>query len=916
MTNKKGTKHALLMSALALLLCVSMLVGSTYAWFTDSVVSKNNIIKSGTLDVEMMWKDAASTGKQTTYKDASEGAIFNSDKWEPGYVEAKNIKITNIGTLALKYQLSILANGEVSELADVIDVYYADGEKTLTNRDLTQQGLTLLGKLTDVLAAMSSTASGNLLSGDEHIVTLALKMQESADNKYQDKSIGSDFEVKLLATQLMSEDDSFDDKYDAGAPWFGATDTAWYDADPTATEFTLYTAEELAGLAKLVNLGTDSFQGKTVKLASNVDLNNVAWTPIGTSTNKFNGTFIGAGCTVYNLKVSGISGVGLFGYTWTSAHIEGITIDGATVYGNDYIGAVVGTGYMAPNCLLDCTVKNAEIVATPYLKADGVTYDGGAKAGAVAGYLSNANIKGNKAINCSVTAYRDLGGIVGMVSAENRDIEVVGNTVEGVTMNYVGAAPYDSNTPNQNMTTIVGRVGGNYTVTVQEDNESIVGATPEYAAVTTKEGVISALKAGATTIDALGADIGNLNYALGTSALKIEEGTEVTIKNAIVSSRSYGNMVNGTVIFENCKFTAGLYSIHFSDDNGTATGTGVVIFKNCDLVGWNSFGTGLKAVRMYDCTLVDNGTYGIIRSYVDLYMEKCSVDVTGANFEDGYYDGVQTVSGATLTMVNCTEAVANASGLSNALANGGDVVLTEDIADAPVATKAPYGNYYGIAQNGGVLDGNGKTLDFDLGEFNNGKVDNYGIMTSGGTIKNAIITGVFRGIMIMNPTEDLYIDNVTIGDEDVCYAINTGEGDGTHSLYVTNSTIKGWSSYGTAIKDLYFTNCTFAQGEYYTNVFGRLVKPYVDTVFDSCEFNSKFYIDLSQLGKDGDGNVLTSDTKIVLKNCTVNGVKLTAENWKDLIVSEDDCGDGQISIEAKDGSYMSASNILDYVVIQ
>lgn len=249
-------------------------------------------------------------------------------------------------------------------------------------------------------------------------------------------------------------------------------------------------------------------------------------------------------------------------------------------------------------------------------------------------------------------------------------------------------------------------------------------------------------------------------------------------------------------------------------------------------------------------------------------------------------------------------------------ATSAGVRMIRSINDCAVNTVAPYGNYYGVKHDGVVLDGNGYTLDFEIGESKNGKADNYGIMTSGGTIKNVTITGVFRGIMIMNPTKDLYIDNVTIGDKDVCYAINTGEGNGNHSLYVSNSTIKGWNSYGTAIKDVTFNNCTFTQGTYYTNVFGRLVKPYVNAVFDSCEFNSKYYIDLSQLGKDGDGKVLDENAKIILKNCTVNGVKLTKNNWKELIVSEDNCKDGQISVELKDGSYLSANNIVDYIVFE
>ena len=115
MTKKRSTKRALLLSFLSLLMCVSMLIGSTYAWFTDSVTSANNIIKSGTLDVTMGWaegEDAVPTA-DNAWTDASNGPLFNYDLWEPGYVEAKNIKISNVGTLALKYNLNIAANAKL-----------------------------------------------------------------------------------------------------------------------------------------------------------------------------------------------------------------------------------------------------------------------------------------------------------------------------------------------------------------------------------------------------------------------------------------------------------------------------------------------------------------------------------------------------------------------------------------------------------------------------------------------------------------------------------------------------------------------------------------------------------------------------------------------------------------------------------
>ncbi len=215
MTKTRSTKRALLTSALALLMCVSMLVGSTFAWFTDSVTSAGNIIKSGTLDVEMYWANGTEAPESANWIDASQGAIFNNDKWEPGYTEVRHIKIENKGSLALKYQIAIAANGEVSDLADVIDVYYLDPAAQVSERsDLTAD--MRLGTLTEVLDAISTTASGNLEPVQNHTITLVLKMQESAGNEYQNKSIGTDFSVKLTAIQKDFESDSFGNNYDEG----------------------------------------------------------------------------------------------------------------------------------------------------------------------------------------------------------------------------------------------------------------------------------------------------------------------------------------------------------------------------------------------------------------------------------------------------------------------------------------------------------------------------------------------------------------------------------------------------------------------------------------------------------------------------------------------------------------------------
>ena len=104
-----------------------------------------------------------------------------------------------------------------------------------------------------------------------------------------------------------------------------AADTTWY-GDGSATDFTITTAAELAGLSSLVDGGTN-FSGKTVKLGADIVYNegtasewattaptNV-WEPAGNTTYAFQGTFDGQGHTISGLYVSGTERyIGLFAY--------------------------------------------------------------------------------------------------------------------------------------------------------------------------------------------------------------------------------------------------------------------------------------------------------------------------------------------------------------------------------------------------------------------------------------------------------------------------------------------------------------------------------------------------------------------------------------------------------------------------
>ena len=401
MTTVKNTRKALLMSAVSLLLCFAMLLGTTFAWFTDSAASGSNVITSGNLDVEMYWADGTAAVPTTSagWTDASTGAIFDYKNWEPGYVQVRHIKIANEGSLAFKYKVNIVANGTVSDLANVIDVYYVDPAVQVADRTALASNMKI-GTLAEVLAALGDTGNGTLKAGESDVITLALKMQESAGNEYMNKSIGTDFSVQLFATQLASETDSFGKDYDKDSEypaitdtWNGTTDISWYTDNPTAAEFSLSSAEQLAGLASLMD-GTAvipadvsskitlpvTFEGKTVKLTQDVDLyaedengDPICFEPIGgcRSEAPFMGTFDGQGHTVSNMSqntwalnngyyYSGELGIGLFGAV-EDAVIKNLVVDGASISGESALcGAVAGVA-MGDCTFENITVKNAQV---------------------------------------------------------------------------------------------------------------------------------------------------------------------------------------------------------------------------------------------------------------------------------------------------------------------------------------------------------------------------------------------------------------------------------------------------------------------------------------------------------------------------------------------------------------------------
>lgn len=212
----KTTKRALLMSALALFLCFSMLIGTTFAWFTDEVKSATNIIAAGNLDVELY------NGLDTTaLKVGPTTSLFDEvTLWEPGVVAYENLTVANKGNLALKYQLAvnIVDLDGLKSLADVLKVAVVEnGVQTNDRKEL-------IASINNWMDFTSFVEAGELDKDQTKTYGLVIWWEPSdKDNDYnmnnenQGQVLSAEIGIVLEATQLVAEEDSFGPEYDEDA---------------------------------------------------------------------------------------------------------------------------------------------------------------------------------------------------------------------------------------------------------------------------------------------------------------------------------------------------------------------------------------------------------------------------------------------------------------------------------------------------------------------------------------------------------------------------------------------------------------------------------------------------------------------------------------------------------------------------
>lgn len=338
--------------------------------------------------------------------------------------------------------------------------------------------------------------------------------------------------------------------------------------------------------------------------------------------------------------------------------------------------------------------------------------------------------------------------------------------------------------------------------------------------------------------------IDNLTNGKGTSAV-------VTIKNATVKSpyRAVRQFLNGTEATNELYVKSGAQiigtnkSIWMQDPNMSANTGKLVVEEGAEL-------------------------YGDVYLFVTAGSTSYPVEVSIA--EEALADESKVVSGnvpASYCVVN-----KNGSWTVCRVANIGDTAyatLEEAVAAAgagetvefncDVTINANNSNGYGATgvrvTDGMILAGNGNTLTV---KGANTTWDSA-INPTNGTIKDLTVAGAFRGIFMGGATGDVYIDNVTF--QDVVYTFNSDGGNENYGVYISNSTLNGWTSFSKVHKEVVFTDCEFGMGSGYA-----FCRPYNACVFEDCEFSTDMKFDTTQA------------TEIVFKNCTYGGVKITAEN--------------------------------------
>ena len=415
----KMKKKALLSSILTIALCISLIAGSTFALFTSEskvniAVTSGNVEMIAAIDNIQTWSledDKTSAGRTDgTFTQGGSAsfdantASFTINKIIPGDKVSFDITATNESNVAVQYRYKIVCE-EGLELMSGLLVTINENEYNF------------LKSYTSPWASLEAEAS-------VPNVAVSIELPAEAGNEFQELVTKITVTVEAVQGNASVTGEKEVVFFDL---WDGTADTSWYNE--TATEFTMTSAEQLAGLAELVDNG-NNFAGKTIMLDADMDLyavdengNSICFDPIGSYRKDiiFEGTFDGQNHTIANMSQNtwaldngyyyGDLGLGLFGAV-ENATIKNLVMDNASISGESAlcgtIAAVAGDNVTFENI----TVKNSKVADYQYYAGGIVGWAGGDE------QFINCVIDASTTIGAQWGEFNNAnGGVIGGVSS-------------------------------------------------------------------------------------------------------------------------------------------------------------------------------------------------------------------------------------------------------------------------------------------------------------------------------------------------------------------------------------------------------------------------------------------------------------------------------------------------------------------
>ncbi len=909
MTNIKATKRALGSSVLALFLCFAMLLGTTFAWFTDSVTSANNIITAGNLDIEVYYAYPSDVVDGDIPADAwklmkSDVSIFdNNALWEPGYTQAVFFKFENAGSLALQYEFKVdilnETTGKTKENADIqlsnhINAYicnnfqwnykdflFADRGDATNPEGAPTPYYTTLREAATMAPNRADNYTENALSLDSWqwlkpaevtYATMVLWMPTSVGNEVNHNGTdvpSIDLGITVLATQYNydEENDSFGKDYDADAKF--PIVSAPEKLPENATEGTTITA------------GTDN-KGVAVTVPAN---------------------------TINNIKEKGTTSISL-------VHTEPKVVDNTIVFDSidivDQTGKVIDLYGMGNTEAIKVTLP----AQTTFTSGDKVTilHDGVV--------VAHATVNNDTTISYEVTHFCEvqIGKTDVPVTDETTGNLVIktpeqffwfaldvngGNTYKGKTVVLGADIDLDNAewTPIGNSTNKFqgtfdgnGKTISNLKITGNKSNVGLFGFTTdgEIRNLTVENAIVSGrLNVGVvagtpytskyTNITVKGhVEVNGMSYVGGVGGKNAyADWTDITVEvdetsyvnaNSVENGTAYRTYVGGVVGFNGegghtfSNITSNIDVCGTTCDVGGAFGIAhygnkfenVTVTGNVECLGETDEIGGIAGVWHNE-----NGTSVAFTNCK--FTGKLSANVEGVDLENNDIVGAaynKTGNGTLVIDDNAYVAVNTGDELVAALENGNNVIFVDNIKIDPANMSNAYGKTGINVKNGQTIDGNGFTLDVKGA----GGTWDSGINTTGGIIKNITVTGSFRGIFVNHTSdysESVVLENVIIYG--TTYTISCDQGL-KQTLVATNCTFNGWTSYAATLGNAKFVDCKFGEGNGYA-----YCRPYAPTEFVGCDFEAGFRMD--------------ARATVTFENCTIGGVALTAENLATLVTS-------------------------------